>query len=62
LRLAEGLDREHANKVKSFKLTIHRKKVSLILRGEGDMLLERWALGYGSKLFEKTFKRKIVIG
>jgi exopolyphosphatase/guanosine-5'-triphosphate,3'-diphosphate pyrophosphatase len=62
LRLAEGLDREHGNKVKSFKLTVHRKKVTLILRGEGDMLLERWALGYGAKLFEKTFKKKIVIG
>ena len=62
LRLAEGLDREHANKVRSFKLTVHRKRVTLVLRGEGNMLLERWALSYGSKLFEKTFKKKVVIG
>jgi exopolyphosphatase/guanosine-5'-triphosphate,3'-diphosphate pyrophosphatase len=61
LRLAEALDREHANKVRSFKLTIHRKKVTLTLRGEGDMLLEKWALNYGAKLFEKTFKKKMVI-
>jgi exopolyphosphatase/guanosine-5'-triphosphate,3'-diphosphate pyrophosphatase len=61
LRLAEGLDREHRNKVHSFKLSIDRRSVTLRLRGEGDMLLERWALGYGAKLFEKTFKKKVVI-
>jgi exopolyphosphatase/guanosine-5'-triphosphate,3'-diphosphate pyrophosphatase len=61
LRLAEALDREHANKVHSFKLTIHAKKVTLLIKGEGDLLLERWALSHGSRLFEKTFKRQIVI-
>jgi exopolyphosphatase/guanosine-5'-triphosphate,3'-diphosphate pyrophosphatase len=61
LRLAEALDREHANKVHGFKVHIYRKKVILQLKGEGGLLLERWALGYGSKLFEKTFKRKMVI-
>ena len=61
LRLAEGLDREHANKVQSFKLAVHPKKVTLRLKGEGDMLLERWALNHGSRLFEKTFRRKMVI-
>jgi exopolyphosphatase/guanosine-5'-triphosphate,3'-diphosphate pyrophosphatase len=61
LRLAEGLDREHASKVRSFKLNVQRKKVTLTLKGRGDMLLERWALSYGSKLFEKAFKRKVVI-
>jgi exopolyphosphatase / guanosine-5'-triphosphate,3'-diphosphate pyrophosphatase len=62
LRLAEALDREHANKVQSFKLTVRKKKVSIFLRGEGDLLLEKWALNYGAQLFEKTFKRKVVIG
>jgi exopolyphosphatase/guanosine-5'-triphosphate,3'-diphosphate pyrophosphatase len=61
LRLAEALDREHANKVHSLKLTVHSKKVNLLIKGEGDMLLERWALNHRSKLFEKTFKRKMVI-
>ena len=61
LRLGEALDREHANKVQSLKLIVRPKKVTLRLTGEGDMLLEKWALSYGSKLFEKTFKRKVVV-
>jgi exopolyphosphatase/guanosine-5'-triphosphate,3'-diphosphate pyrophosphatase len=61
LRLAEALDREHASKVQTFKLTIHAKKVTLFLKGKGDMLLERWALSRGSRLFEKTFKKKLVV-
>jgi len=61
LRLAECLDREHVGKVRGFKLTVQRRKVTLTLKGRGDMLLERWALSNGSKLFEKTFKRELVI-
>ena len=61
LRLAEALDREHGNKVRNVKLTVRKKKVYLTLRGEGDLLLERWALNYGAPLFEKTFKKKLVI-
>ena len=61
LRLAEALDREHGNKVRDIKLRVHSKKVTLQLKGEGDLLLEKWALNYGSKLFEKIFKRNLVI-
>jgi exopolyphosphatase/guanosine-5'-triphosphate,3'-diphosphate pyrophosphatase len=61
LRLAEALDREHGNKVQSLKLTVRREKVYLMLRGEGDLLLERWALNHRAELFEKTFKKKIVV-
>jgi exopolyphosphatase/guanosine-5'-triphosphate,3'-diphosphate pyrophosphatase len=61
LRLAEALDREHGNKVHSVKLRVRGKKVILRLKGEGDMLLERWALGHNSRLFEKTFKKEMVI-
>jgi len=61
LRLGEALDREHGNKVHGFKLTIRGKKVHLLLKGEGDLLLERWALNHGAPLFEKTFKKKLVI-
>jgi len=61
LRLAEALDREHASKVESFKLDMKKKKLRLRLKGQGDLLLEKWALSYGSRLFEKVYKRKIVI-
>lgn len=61
LRLAEALDCEHSGRVESVKVTVRKKKVILLLKGKGDLLLERWALNYGSRLFEKTYKRKIVI-
>jgi len=61
LRLAEALDREHGSKVQKIKLSIRKKKVYLMLKGEGDLLLERWALNYGAQLFERTFKKEIVV-
>jgi len=39
LRVAEALDREHSNKVHSFKLTVHRKKVTLVLKGKATCYL-----------------------
>jgi exopolyphosphatase/guanosine-5'-triphosphate,3'-diphosphate pyrophosphatase len=60
LRLAEALDREHANKVKQLRITAG-KKLTLRLRGRGDLLLERWALARNSELFETVYKRKVVI-
>jgi exopolyphosphatase/guanosine-5'-triphosphate,3'-diphosphate pyrophosphatase len=61
LRLAEALDREHANKVEAFQLMIRKKKLILRLKGQGDMLLEKWALNFGARFFEKTYKRAMVI-
>ena len=61
LRLAEALDREHGNKVEAFHLTIRKRKLILSLKGQGDLLLEKWALGFGARAFEKVYKRKMVI-
>jgi exopolyphosphatase/guanosine-5'-triphosphate,3'-diphosphate pyrophosphatase len=61
LRLAEALDREHANRVERFKLTMREKELILKLKGQGDLLLEKWALDHNSRLFEKAYKRKIVV-
>jgi exopolyphosphatase/guanosine-5'-triphosphate,3'-diphosphate pyrophosphatase len=61
LRLAEALDREHAGKVKRFRITVGEKKLTLRLKGRGDLLLERWALTRNSGLFETVYKRKVVI-
>jgi exopolyphosphatase/guanosine-5'-triphosphate,3'-diphosphate pyrophosphatase len=61
LRLAEALDREHSNKVEQLKLVRGKKKIILRLRGQGDLLLEKWALGHNSRLFENVFKKKLVI-
>jgi exopolyphosphatase/guanosine-5'-triphosphate,3'-diphosphate pyrophosphatase len=61
LRLAEAMDREHANRVDRFKLITREKKLILKLKGQGDLLLEKWALDHNTRLFEKAYKRKIVI-
>ena len=61
LRLAEALDREHASKVERFRVIEGKKRLTLRLKGQGDLLLERWAVSHGSRLFEGTYKRKIVI-
>ena len=61
LRLAEALDREHANRVKNVRITKARSKFGIFLEGDGDMLLEKWALSHGCQLFEKTFKKKVQI-
>jgi exopolyphosphatase/guanosine-5'-triphosphate,3'-diphosphate pyrophosphatase len=61
LRLAEALDREHSNRVDSLKVTLRKKKVVLLLKGKGDLLLEKWALNYGSRLFERVYKKKVVV-
>jgi exopolyphosphatase/guanosine-5'-triphosphate,3'-diphosphate pyrophosphatase len=60
LRLAEALDREHANKVKQLRISAG-KKLTLRLRGRGDLSLERWALVRNSELFETVYRRKVVI-
>ena len=52
---------EHSNRIEQLKLSVDKKKIILRLKGQGDMLLEEWALGYNSRLFEKVFKRKVVI-
>lgn len=61
LRLAEALDREHANKVERFKLIMRKNRMVMKLKGQGDLLLEKWALDHNSRLFEEAYKREIVI-
>jgi len=61
LRLAEALDREHANRVKKVRLSTSGNTFRIFLEGEGDMLLEKWALNRGSQLFESIFKKKVQI-
>src|SRR5208282_6526136 len=61
LRLAEALDREHSNKVQQIKVINGKKKLTLHLRGQGGLLLEKWALSNNSRLFEKVYKKEVVV-
>ena len=55
LRVADATDRQHDDCVQSVNLTFKRQRVTLRLRGGGDLLLAKWALAKRSDLFEKIF-------
>lgn len=61
LRLADAMDNEHASRVASF--TVEHKKPGFIirLRGDGDLLLEKWALINKAELFEETFGVRVSV-
>jgi exopolyphosphatase/guanosine-5'-triphosphate,3'-diphosphate pyrophosphatase len=55
LRVANALDRDHTGEVKEVDLTFKKPKFTVRLRGEGEMLLAKWALTKRSDLFEAVF-------
>lgn len=62
LRLADALDREHQQRVSRVFLTEGEgRKMVLRLEGDGDLLLERWALRRKTGLFEKVFRTGIIL-
>ncbi len=61
LRLADALDREHRSKVRRVAVDIGKHAVTLRVRAEGDLSLERWTVGRKSPLFEQVFRRKLVL-
>lgn len=61
LRIADALDTEHAGKVRQFTLEYKKPKLIMRLHGEGDMLLEKWALQRKATLLEEVFGVKFVL-
>lgn len=59
LRLADAMDREHRQTVRTVGARTARGALRLDLKGEGDMLLEGWALKRKADLFQKTFGLKV---
>ncbi len=55
LRLADALDRQHIQVVREVDARIEGLELHLALKGEADMLLERWAVTRKSPLFQDTF-------
>ncbi|HEU0014719.1 MAG TPA: Ppx/GppA phosphatase family protein [Longimicrobium sp.] len=62
LRLADGMDREHRQAVRAVRATVARRRLSLELEGDGDLLLERWAVRRKAGLFTDTFGLEVVVG
>jgi exopolyphosphatase/guanosine-5'-triphosphate,3'-diphosphate pyrophosphatase len=61
LRLADAMDNEHGSKVEDFTVEYKKPKLTLRLRGEGDLLLEKWALVKKAPMFEEVFSVKFAI-
>jgi exopolyphosphatase/guanosine-5'-triphosphate,3'-diphosphate pyrophosphatase len=61
LRLADALDTEHAGKVTDIAVDYNRPRFVLTLRGDGDLLLEKWAFAKRTPLFEEVFGAKVAI-
>jgi exopolyphosphatase/guanosine-5'-triphosphate,3'-diphosphate pyrophosphatase len=61
LRLADALDRDRAHPLEDVDVLLRDGKVHLRLRGTGDRLLEVWAAERKKDLFEKEFRREVVV-
>jgi exopolyphosphatase/guanosine-5'-triphosphate,3'-diphosphate pyrophosphatase len=59
LRLADGLDRSHANVVRDLKCRVTDKEVQCSIRTRWDAQLEMWGARRKRELFEKVFRRSI---
>ena len=60
LRLADGLDRSHANVVRDLKCRVGGKDVKCLVHTRWDAQLELWGAKRKRDLFQKVFKRDIV--
>lgn len=62
LRLADAMDREHTQRVHFVTVRLRDNGVELTINGEGDLLLEKWALKKKSWLFAEVYDRRVRIG
>lgn len=61
LRVADAMDTEHEARVTDFAVECERPKFRITLKGEGDLLLEKWKLAKKSALFEEIFSVKVFV-
>lgn len=61
LRVADALDREHLQSVRTIRVRAAGAAVRLRLDGAGNRVLERWALKRKAGLFERVFRREIIL-
>ena len=61
LRVADAMDNQHAAKVSEFSVEFRKPKFIISLKGEGDLLLEKWALLKKAQMFEEIFSVKVSV-
>ena len=55
LRLADAIEVSHTTRIHGVKLKKNKKCWQLLLYGDGNLVLERWAIEKRKSLFEETF-------
>ncbi len=61
LRIADALDRQHLQLVEEVAVETRGLELHLTLQGEGDLLLERWAVSRKRSLFEETYGLRVMV-
>lgn len=61
LRLADSLDRGHAQRVKNVRAAVDNGAISLLLEGSGDTDLEAWAAQRTGDDFRQVFGAKLIV-
>jgi len=56
LRVADGLDRNHAGSVEGIGVKVEDSRVRLLIQASGDIDLELWGLRRKRELFERVFE------
>ncbi|MDP9073787.1 MAG: Ppx/GppA family phosphatase [Actinomycetota bacterium] len=61
LRIADGLDRNHASMVETLDVKVEDGRVRLLVQADGDIDLELWGLRRKRELFERVFDRSLEV-
>lgn len=61
LRIADAMDTEHGSKVAAFEIEHRKPRLTVRLVGEGDLLLEKWAMMKKADLFEDVYGVKFTV-
>ncbi|MFO0949042.1 MAG: Ppx/GppA phosphatase family protein [Planctomycetota bacterium] len=61
LRVADALDRDHAQRVQSVHVREDKSTMKLLVQSKGGLLLEAWSLKERSDLFRMVFGKKVTM-
>jgi exopolyphosphatase / guanosine-5'-triphosphate,3'-diphosphate pyrophosphatase len=61
LRIADALDKEHREKIRRIEVRHRDGRIELAAGGNGDLLLERWALEKKGDLFRRVFGVEVTL-
>ena len=61
LRLADAIEVSHTTRIRDVKMIGVKRCWHLQMNGEGDLLLEKWALARHKSLFEEVFKTRLEV-